>query len=41
MIAEYGYNYTEEGGIIKLKGGYENLQEDKIFKMGTFSPIKF
>ena len=41
MIAEYGYNYTEEGGIIKLKGGYENLQEDKIFKMGRFSPIKF
>lgn len=41
MIAEYGYNYKEEDGIVRLKGNYEELQQEKIFKMGTFSPIKF
>lgn len=41
MIAEYGYNYKEEDGIVRLKGNYEELQKEKIFKMGTFSPIKF
>ena len=41
MIAEYGYNFTEEHGIVKLKGNYEEIQEEKIFKLGTFSPIKF
>ncbi|WP_304576699.1 hypothetical protein [Romboutsia ilealis] len=39
MIAEYGYNYYEDNGIVRLKGNYEEIQEDKIFKIGTFSPI--
>ncbi len=39
MIAEYGYNYYNDNGVIRLKHNFEELQEEKIFKLGTFTPI--
>lgn len=39
MIAEYGYNYTIKNGMLVLKGEYESIMQEKIFKFGSFSPI--
>lgn len=39
MIAEYGYNYTIKNGVLVLKGDYESMMEEKIFKFGSFAPI--
>lgn len=40
MVAEYGYNYYIKSGYLVMRGDYDELMKEKIFKFGTFAPIQ-
>ena len=42
MIGEAGYNFElDENNELRIKGGYEDLMEEKIFKLGIVPLINF
>ena len=39
MIAQYGYNYEINDGIIQIRGNYDELMPEKHFKIASFTPL--
>lgn len=39
MVAQYGYNYEVNDGILQIKGGFEELMPEKKFKIASFTPL--
>ena len=40
MVAQYGYNYEVKNGILQIKGDYDKLMPELLFKIASFSPLK-
>jgi len=39
MVAQYGYNYEIRDSVLTIKGGYENMTHEKLFKIACFTPL--